>query len=157
MHEIAVESKLAELIEPHIERACTVALLKLGDSNMAEELAWKALNRFVHSQSEVQKSGLSHDQWILREVLKMASSEKVGKPEVNGNADIGLCVDLLPLRRALLSLEPVDQDLVILGKVFGLSSCDIAQMYGYDIEKVTLREGIALRQFNQALKSGKSG
>jgi RNA polymerase sigma-70 factor (ECF subfamily) len=134
---------LAELFDRHYPALFRYAFARLGDSQAAEEAAGAGLNRALAALTGYQDRGPGLLAWLYRQVhLAITDQQRQGVRPTAGD----------PLRTALATLTPDQQEVLTLRFVTGLSPADIAAVSGRRTGAVVALQHRGLEALRRALE-----
>ena len=154
-----------EIYERHVSTVFQYAYTLLGNRSEAEDLTAEAFLRALQAIRRYRWTGRPVSAWLLtiarnlginqlrrkkrtKEILRLVPVTIPRDPAEVGSASD---VDIRECRRAILSLGPVDRDVVILRFILGLDYPQVAQVLGKSVNNVRVMQCRALRRLREKL------
>lgn len=159
-----------EIYDRNVSTVYQYAYTLLGNRSEAEDLTAEAFLRALQAIRHYRWTGRPVSAWLLtiarnlginqlrrnqrtKEILRLVPATTPRDPPEVGSAPD---VDIQECRRAILSLGPVDRDVIILRFVLGLDYPQVAQVLGKSVNNVRVMQYRALRRLREKLAPAES-
>ena len=147
--------QFTQILHEYIDPMHRLTFYKVGDQIAAEETTCRIFERAWEDFERFKETNGRPRIWLYRlalDTINREGSHQDGSTAFSDRIPFGKGVDNTKLTRAILALPSVEQDLVILHEVEGLSDEDVSEITGLPLSWAKFAETLAKNRLLELLE-----